>query len=282
MFTPLNRFAAGSSRWAMAAAATPLPSDGATTQRAMSSTPLAAALSMNKRFAATASGRAAFLGAYRAFRRGRSADCERRYMTLSMYLDRLPPGFRELLLWSPLLALLCFVCHQARAYYLEEEEPWYYVALPPRWRYRADGEGSGAAVRVPSLVQRAPPSFQATASVAAGADCPSAASSFRNACQGSDSTASFSIVTYAFRAGDVQDAAATAAAALGAPLASSPLVAAFHEVRVRLPDTDEGAPPAATPSTSPLEERYRYGVWGAPLVVLRDPATQRVTGYTTG
>ncbi|KAG5511331.1 hypothetical protein GH5_07580 [Leishmania sp. Ghana 2012 LV757] len=283
MFAPLNCVTTGLRRWVAVAAARPLSPVGATAQRTASSPPFAAALSMTKRFAATTSANAgaggarngggpSFFGAYRAFRQERNAGRGRQYMVLSMYLDRLPPGLRELLLWSPLLALLHFMCHQARAYYLEEEEPWYYVIIPRRWRYRGDGGGGGAAVHVSSLLQRAPSSSKPTTTVAADVDCSSATYAFPNVRRGGESTATSSTITYAFAASGVQDAA---------PLVGSPPVVSFHEVRVRHAHTDQGAPPATTPPTPPLEEAYRNGVWGAPLVVIRDPGTQRVIGYTT-
>ncbi|CBZ24123.1 conserved hypothetical protein [Leishmania mexicana MHOM/GT/2001/U1103] len=263
-------------------------------QRTAFSTLPAASLSVSKRFASTTSDRADargtwnsgkfnFFGAYRVFRRERSANRSRQYTTLSMYLDMLPPGFRELLLWSPLFALLHFTCRQARVYYLDEEEPWYYVALPRRWRCRPDGEGSGVMAHVSSLLKRAPPSSTPTTTVVVEAHHPSATPSLPNASRGADSQGSGSTTTivtttYAFRAAGVQD---DAAAVAGAPLAGSPPVASFHEVRAHRVHADQGASPETMASTPPPEETYRYGVWGAPLVVIRNPATQRVIGYTT-
>ncbi|KPA74676.1 hypothetical protein ABB37_09003 [Leptomonas pyrrhocoris] len=78
--------------------------------------------------------------AYRDFRQARHKRNDRQYQTLSMYLDRLPPGLRELLLYSPLLALLYFVLVQARVYYLDEEELWYRLFVPARWRYHTTTE----------------------------------------------------------------------------------------------------------------------------------------------
>lgn len=88
--------------------------------------------------------------AYRAFRQDRHNRQSHQYQTLSMYLDRLPPGLRELLLYSPLLALLYFVLVQARVYYLDEDEPWYHILMPQRWRYAAP------TAHVSSLLQHAP------------------------------------------------------------------------------------------------------------------------------
>lgn len=294
MPAPPHRPAAGLGRWITVAAGRPLSPAVAMPQRIAFVPPLAASLSVNKRFVSTMSDRADargtcnsgkfdFFGAYRAFRRERSANRSRQYTTLSMYMDMLPPGFRELLLWSPLLALLHFMCRQARVYYLDEEEPWYYVALPRRWRCRVDGEGSSATAHVSSLLKRAPPSSMPTTSVVVEAHNPSATHSLPNTgrganSQGGGSTTTIVTTTCAFRAASVQD---DAAAVAGAPLAGSPPVASFHEVRARRVHADQGAPPVTTASTPPLEETYRYGVWGAPLVVIRNPATQRVIGYTT-
>ncbi|KPI84118.1 hypothetical protein ABL78_6834 [Leptomonas seymouri] len=125
-----------------------------------------------------------FFEAYRSFRQARHTRQDRQYQTLSMYLTRLPPGIRELLLYSPFLALLYFVLVQARAYYLDEEESWYMIMVPSRWRYstvsvptaapvateeapEVNGAGSPATssmkyttptVHVSSLLKRAPTS----------------------------------------------------------------------------------------------------------------------------
>ncbi|KAK7198601.1 hypothetical protein NESM_000823100 [Novymonas esmeraldas] len=194
---------------------------------------------------------------YRTYRQERSARRGQRYSTLSMYLDRLPPGLRELLLWSPLLALLFFTCRQARVYYLEPDEPWYYVALPRRWR--------GRAAPSLSLLQRAPRSGDAWP-VTVGVDAAGAQAS--------------ATATRSFSGEGVVDTTPTAA------LADSPPVPPFHTVRVRCTaPTTEAAAAAAAASATPLEaqavSRHRHGVWGAPLQVLRDPATQHVVGYTT-
>ncbi|KAH8606937.1 hypothetical protein ERJ75_001466000 [Trypanosoma vivax] len=45
-------------------------------------------------------------------------DSQRRYQTLGDYLHRLPPGFRELLLWSPALAAGYFAFYKQSVYYL--------------------------------------------------------------------------------------------------------------------------------------------------------------------
>ncbi|GET86206.1 hypothetical protein, conserved [Leishmania tarentolae] len=294
MSAPPHRSTARLGRWVTVAAVRPLLPAVATAQRPAFLTPPQAALRVSKRFASTTRNRADargtrdsaepnFFGAYREFRRERSAKRNRQYTTLSMYLDTLPPGFRELLLWSPLLALLHFMCRQARSYYLDEEEPWYYVVRPRRWRCRADGEGSGSTTHVSSLLKRAPPSSTPTTSVVVEARNPTTTPSLPNSGrgldgQGSESTVTMITTTYAFRAAGVQDDAAVAAAA---PLAGSPPVASFHEVRTRCFHMDQGTPTETMASIPPLEETHRYGVWGAPLVVIRDPATQRVVGYTT-
>ncbi|KAG5510823.1 hypothetical protein JKF63_07895 [Porcisia hertigi] len=294
MTSPLSRSAAGISVWAAVPAVSLLAR--AATRRVALLRSFNATAGTSRRFTSrttntedtahhhhhtTHSRGSNFFSAYGAFRRERNANRHRQYMTLSMYLDRLPPGFRELLLWSPLLALLYFTCLSARVYYLEEGEAWYHVLLPRWWRHRADGKDGGAMVRVSSLLQRAPPSSTPTISVTLEASgSPSAASSSTNASEGTgvESMGSIATTTYAFRATGVQDIAVSGGGAL---LTGSPPVASYHEVRTRHAHESQGAPSPTTVSTPPPEEVHRYGVWGAPLLVIRDPVTQRVVGYTT-
>lgn len=53
----------------------------------------------------------------------------RRMSTLGDFLEKLPWGPRQLLVCSPLLALLYFTNYKQRGYYLEDEDPWYYIIL---------------------------------------------------------------------------------------------------------------------------------------------------------
>lgn len=200
----------------------------------------------------TSSSSSSYFGAYRNFRQSRHRRQDVQYQTLSMYLDRLPPVVRELLLYSPLLALLYFLLVQARVYYLDEEEPWYHLLLPARWRHGA----SGSVKHVSSLLQRAPLTdsdvSRSMTRIAFAVDMGPGASatltatgnekghgtvelqkdgdgSFTANLRDADVTATVTTATtYRYGAKDVHDAAA----ASNSSTAASPLVAPFHSVTV--------------------------------------------------
>jgi hypothetical protein len=256
---------------------------------------------------------------YRAYRRERHAHQEQRYQTLSVYLERMPPGFRELLLYSPLLALLYFVLVQARVYYRDDDEPWYHVFLPSRWRY-----STTPGTHVSSLLKRAPTSepivSTAVTNVSLVATADAGTTSSEAACHAKDvhvraaaddptptptpvdeAAAFVTTTTYRYRAKEVGDAAAAAQSGGVAP----PVVAPFHEVAVRqtltehiptstsscffsakekarLEQLEEGTVRPGSAAAEALARKYPYGVWGGPLQVLRDPTNNKVMGYSTG
>lgn len=197
-----------------------------------------------------------YFGSYRNFRQTRQNRQNVHYQTLSMYLDRLPPGIRELLLYSPLLALLYFMLVQARVYYLDDEEPWYHIFLLTRWRYGATNT-AGSPVHVSSLLARAPlsdPHVSTAVTKISFAvnmdDGTSAAGSISSVQKGQENvevqcsgnvdnsttaqnprpaeitTALTTATTYHYGAANVHDAARTADGVV------PPLVAPFHEVQV--------------------------------------------------
>lgn len=71
----------------------------------------------------------------RARREAQRKEYEKhKFHSLGEYMTYLPPGFRHLLVCSPLLGLLCFVLYQQPEYYLDEGERRWRLLRPGRAR----------------------------------------------------------------------------------------------------------------------------------------------------
>lgn len=201
--------------------------------------------------------------------RWEDASRERRYQTLSTYLDQLPPVIRELLLWSPLLALLYFICCMEAPYYRRPNEPIYYL-LYPQWLRQRRGVMQG-----PSSLLSQPP-----------ADIHGAASS------PADGALLQQTADAILRADGAGGTVFMRCAVVDVDGASAPFIPAYHSVVMRGSDsssdstTASSSSPAAATSTPARGGNaegitaIKNGVWEGPLRVVRDSKSGLIVGYT--